>query len=305
MFECSYCGQCFETKSSLGGHSAHCSLNPNYTKIYTCEFCNIQVVGLQPYRRHITHCKMNPEGIPYKKASCTNHQDANDFFKERQCKFCQKLFKNINSFKNHERMCPNNPHRQLPKGAGWPKGKPGWSKGLTKETDIRVRHNSEQQLKYYETHDSIFAGKHHSEETKKKLSDIAKESSYEKHFGTYKKIIYKNCCFQSTYEVAVAKSLDENGIKWVKPKRLKYTDVNGKIHYYTADLYLPEYDVYLDPKNDYLINNVNTYFGYSDKDKIQWVQEQNNVKILILNKNQLDWNTIQELINDINSVKNV
>jgi cell division GTPase FtsZ len=56
---------------------------------------------------------------------------------------------------------------------------------------------------------------------------------------------------------------------------------------------------------DYLINNVNTYFGYSDKDKIQWVQEQNNVKILILNKNQLDWNAIQELINDISSVKNV
>ena len=296
MFQCSYCGQFFSTKNQLGGHKSHCNLNPNYTSIYICEFCNMEVVGLQPYNRHLTHCKMNPKAIPYKQPTYKDSQHDGGCFEKLQCKFCQKNFRNINSFNNHVRLCPNNPDRQLPQGAGWPKGRPGWSNGLTKETDIRIKHVSEQVLKYYESHNGTFTGKHHAEETKKKLSDMAKEGSYEKHFGTYRRIIYMDCCFQSTYEVEVAKSLDENGIKWVKPQRLKYIDNQGKGHYYTADLYLPEYDVYLDPKNDYLINNVNEYFGYSDKDKIKWVQKQYNVKILILNKNQLDWDSIKQLI---------
>lgn len=298
MFQCSYCGQIFETKSRLGGHKSHCTLNPNYTRVYICEFCNVEVVGLQPYKRHVKHCKMNPEKVAYK-----THQFSSEYIENKQCRFCQKTCKNINSLKNHENLCPLNPNRHLPIGGGWPKGKQGWSKGLTKETDIRLKHVSEQVLKYYESHDGTFTGKHHTKETKKKLSDIAKDGSYEKHFGTYKKIIYKNCCFQSTYEVEVAKSLDDNGIRWTKPKRLKYTDPEGNIHYYTADLYLPDYDIYLDPKNDYLINNVNTYFGYKDSDKIQWVQQQNNVKILILNKNQLNWNAIRNLIDALNNIK--
>ena len=48
-----------------------------------------------------------------------------------------------------------------------------------------------------------------------------------------------------------------------------------------------EYDVYLDPKNDYLINKINESDGYNDVDKINWVSLQNNVKIYILNKNNL------------------
>ena len=61
-----------------------------------------------------------------------------------------------------------------------------------------------------------------------------------------------------------------------------------KKHTYTPDLYLPDYNVYLDPKNDFLIENINPTLGYSDKDKINWVMEQNGVRVIILNKNQLD-----------------
>jgi hypothetical protein len=49
-----------------------------------------------------------------------------------------------------------------------------------------------------------------------------------------------------------------------------------------------DYDIYLDPKNFFLIEK--------DTIKIELVVKQKNVRILILNKNQLSWNVIKELI---------
>lgn len=63
--------------------------------------------------------------------------------------------------------------------------------------------------------------------------------------------------------------------------------MDGKQHRYTPDFYLPEYDIYLDPKNDYLINNINPSLGYNDVEKIKKVSTQNNIKILILDVNSL------------------
>jgi hypothetical protein len=68
-----------------------------------------------------------------------------------------------------------------------------------------------------------------------------------------KKINYKGILLGSTYELKLAKSLDENNIIWTKPKRISYIDPFGKERTYEADFYLPSYDVYLDPKNDFLI----------------------------------------------------
>lgn len=82
----------------------------------------------------------------------------------------------------------------------------------------------------------------------------------------------------------------------IRPKALKYIDACNKIHNYIPDFYLPEYNVYLDPKNDFLINNVNPNLGFSDVDKINWVMQQNNVKVIILNKEQLTWHVIKTLI---------
>ena len=93
----------------------------------------------------------------------------------------------------------------------------------------------------------------------------------------------------STYELALAKDLDENNIRWDLPKKFKYRDPTGKIRSYTADLFLLDYNVYLDPKNDFLIQNINPRLGFSDIEKIKLVEEQNNVCIIILNKTQLSW----------------
>lgn len=218
------------------------------------------------------------------------------------CKFCKKECKNYNSLINHERLCKENPNRKLspacqPGHFGYRKGMPAWNKGLSMDTDDRVKANTLHIREYYESHTSSRKGIPLSAEAKLHLSEHAKKNCYEKHFGQRKTFNYNGFNFQSSFEVTVAKNLDMCNIRWVQPKRLSYIANDGKQHHYTADFYLPDYDVYLDPKNDYLIENINPTLGYSDVEKIHWVMEQNNVKIIVLNKNELEWSAVKNKIN--------
>ncbi len=106
-------------------------------------------------------------------------------------------------------------------------------------------------------------------------------------YGWYESIFAGKVWLESSYEYKVAKELDENHIHWVRPKGLKY-ELDGKIKTYFPDFYLTDYDIYLDPKNDYLIP--------LDTLKINTVIEQQKVNIIILTKDQLDWKSILSII---------
>ena len=72
--------------------------------------------------------------------------------------------------------------------------------------------------------------------------------------GTLKRRIkYKEFTFQSTWEITIAKFLDNNDIIWEQPrKRFKWFDLTlKKNRTYLPDFYLPEYSYYLDVKNPY------------------------------------------------------
>jgi len=129
----------------------------------------------------------------------------------------------------------------------------------------------------------------HSQKTKDKLSKIA----IERGFGgkNYRKTFYyKGYILESSYELLLAQELDNNNIQWVRPKRFYWLDIFGKKRHYTPDFYLPEYDIYLDPKNNYLIK--------TDIEKIRLCSEQNNVKIFVLLKDQLRWDSILNLMRE-------
>ena len=155
---------------------------------------------------------------------------------------------------------------------------------------LRVSNKSGYCIDCYRSH-KVF-----SNSTRQKL----RESAIRRDFGGFnfrnKGIYYNGQKLDSSYEVQVAKSLDANNIEWVRPKSVYYIDNTGKRRRYMPDFYLPVYDVYLDPKNDYLIHHVNKSLGFSDVDKINWVMQQNNIKVIILNKSQLDWSIIKTLI---------
>ena len=60
------------------------------------------------------------------------------------CKFCGKPCKNLNSLRAHERLCKKNPNRQESSFVKYnAERETVWNKGLTKETDARVKQMAE------------------------------------------------------------------------------------------------------------------------------------------------------------------
>jgi len=92
-----------------------------------------------------------------------------------------------------------------------------------------------------------FLGKTHTEETKQLLREKALASP---HRRLKRGIIeYKGVLLDSSWELELAKRLDELNIKWVRPDPLPWVDDEGVTHNYFPDFYLEDYDLYLDPKN--------------------------------------------------------
>lgn len=94
----------------------------------------------------------------------------------------------------------------------------------------------------------------------------------------------------SSYERVIAKILDEHKIKWNRPKPLIWIDKKNVQHHYFPDFYLIEYDVYLDPKNEYCFE--------VQKEKIDYVKEHYS-NCFFLTEKQLTWKAINKIIGDV------
>lgn len=96
-----------------------------------------------------------------------------------------------------------------------------------------------------------FQGKTHTEETKKLIREKALKSPHRR----LKKntVMYNGVLLDSTWELELAKRLDDIKIKWIRPDPIKWVDDNGLEHNYFPDFYLPDYDLYLDPKNPHAV----------------------------------------------------
>lgn len=250
-FICSICNKEFRNQSALNAHAvAHAP-----KQIFTCSVCG-KTLKTTPgsFKHHLKYCNDKKEN------------NINDFNKHVvcYCKFCNKECHSKNSLKQHELRCKQNVNHipiSTPENFN-AKGLIPWNAGLDK-TDPRVAKQAaacSMTLKGRSTHPQ-------SKETK----DILRSYALERGLGGFnmrkKGIVYNNIKLDSTYEVEVAKSLDENNINWIRPKRIPYHYADGSLHYYTPDFYLSDYDMYLDPKNDYLIEHVNEFTGMTDVEK--------------------------------------
>lgn len=161
------------------------------------------------------------------------------------CKFCGKHCKNGNSLRNHERLCKLNPERQESHFVKWNETHEAWNKGLSKETDERLKKSAETLHNGYATGRIINSnkGKFHTEEQKQKISmgrkryleqhpdkvpyllnHHSKGDSYpEKYFKEVfdnENVEYKQNYYQSGYFLDFA---------W--PERKLYLEVDGEQHY--------------------------------------------------------------------------
>lgn len=162
--------------------------------------------------------------------------------------------------------------------------KPGhivWNKGLTKDTDERVTGYG-QTIKY-----NLDSGKipktyrKFTEEQKLNHSIIMRQTAIDNpksysggyNRGNCKPAFYKNIKFDSSWEVIVAKWLDDNNISWTRDIKPIPYEWNGIRSYY-PDFYLTELNYFIEVK------------GFeTDRDKAKWLSVSN---ILIIKQDMID-----------------
>lgn len=129
----------------------------------------------------------------------------------------------------------------------------------------------------------------HTKETKDKISKSACERK-EKHSKYTKNVEYlPGIILESSYEVKTAEILDKLSVSWVKVRKgFIWKNNSNEIRRYIPDFYLPKYDIYLDPKNDFLIKK--------DKFKINSAMEINDIVVIILSFDRINEEYISKLL---------
>lgn len=198
-----------------------------------------------------TKCDTDIRSCNYKK----HHEKCNGiykpFVKALSCIHCGielNVFTNANRA-NHIRWCDKNPLRNTYKSCS--------GKQLhTPEANAKRRLSIKQSHLDGKYKDAASKGietrrkngkMFHTEESKNKIRIKALNSPHRR----LKKntVEYNGITLDSSWELTLAKRLDSLDIKWNRPDPLRWTDDNGDEHHYFPDFYLPDYNLYLDPKN--------------------------------------------------------
>lgn len=180
------------------------------------------------------------------------------------CELCEKKFNTAQGYVGHKSRS-HNPEQQRAAGI----------KGNVKKKKMVANGH-------------VFVKYSHTKETKELLSikaceRLAKHSKYSKNTEYKLGVI-----LESSFEVRTAKILDKLGVEWIKVRRGYIWDDNGKRRRYVPDFYLPKQNIFLDPKNDYLIKK--------DKRKIESAMKLNNIKVIVLADDMINEELIELLV---------
>jgi len=206
-----------------------------------------------------------------------------------ECKFCNKINKNANSNRNHQRLCKVNPNKQLT----FIEKNPYLFKA---ENPNHINSNHFIKAKKLGLPKPIV-----SQETRNKLSIIRRSRSdeYNKKIGakvsetvsqkmlegtwhTYadgkfsKKYIYKGILFDSSWEMKYAMWLDSMDIEWERCKNKFPYEFENKKKNYIPDFFLKNTQEYIE------IKGLKT-----DRDIAKWEQFPKDLKLTILMESDL------------------
>ena len=136
------------------------------------------------------------------------------------CKYCGKECKNLNSLRNHERLCKLNPNKQESSWVKYNLVKENvWNKGLTKEIDNRVKQQG--QTYSQRVKDGIITS-----------SGGFREGAVK---GCYKYGYYKNIRCDSSWELAFVVFNIEHNIPIARNTRRFEYFINDKKHNFIPD----------------------------------------------------------------------
>ena len=144
------------------------------------------------------------------------------------CEYCGRKFNKLNVKNCHRHYCELNPNR-----------KDSWNKGLSKETDDRIKKISDTYHKHFNEgkFKGTFTGRKHTEESKLKISIKLKGNHHNdvNKTGKGKKGWYKGFFCSSTYELAyIIYCLDHN-IDIKRNEEYFIYEYEGKQHRYYPD----------------------------------------------------------------------
>jgi hypothetical protein len=208
-------------------------------KTTKCNNCNVEI---------------NNRGFAQHRKACNGTGPATKFIKLSGCPHCAI---NLNIFEianraNHVRWCIKNPKRQL----------------YVESAHCTQMHTAESVTKRitgikkawadgkYDEVNHSYPGWKHTEKTKQHLREKALASPHRRLVRSIREYTQKNGTIvklDSSWEEALAIRLDSINVEWARPAPIKWVDKKNITHNYFPDFYLPEYDLYLDPKNPYAI----------------------------------------------------
>ena len=172
------------------------------------------------------------------------------------CKHCKKEFTDLSPANkaNHSRWCDENPKRTE------------YNEKLAKARD-NIKNPRNQFSKAKDEGRvlvSTMKGKpstrkdyRHSEQIVEKIRDKALSSDHRRLLKStrfYTQVDGTQVLLDSSWEESLAKRLDSLNIRWYRPLTpIRWKDTSGKYHNYFPDFYLPDFDIFLDPKNPHAV----------------------------------------------------
>lgn len=252
MYNCKYCDKEFKDRGNLRKHEKYAHEESAYK--FECPHCHKKLTA-SGIAIHIERCLMNPERVPTKhELKLAKEKSKPKMDVPGNCCYCGKYCYNQNSLHNHEIRCKDNPNRkvQTHTGGGWSKGTPPWNKGLTADTDERVRRSAESVKKAINIlkikHPEKFAGRAKTPEAEERRRinigiGMRKSSNCggkRQGSGRGKKGWYKGFFCDSTYELVYVIYNIDNGIKFKKCDRIYTYQYKGETHKYYPDFELAD-----------------------------------------------------------------
>jgi hypothetical protein len=272
---------------------------PKYPFTKNCKHCNNEFAILRASQRNAQFCKFECYNLhkqekrlgPTKSTTCLNCGSA---LKKHQFKYCSKSCSAIknNSLRGPKSLSTRQKTSEKMQG-----------RKRSQSAIIKSILTKGQRILHLDPNRHCLVCNNDTGSRKRKLCSSSCRAQYASfksrtnprcggqkhtHRSIIENIVGEYFIAESSYEVKVAELLNELNVMWIRPKFVWYVDHDNKKRRYYPDFFLPEYNLYLDPKNDYLIK--------TDIIKIKLASEQNKITVIILGKDDLSADTIKKLV---------